>query len=265
MRSKRFTAAQGRIWLLMLFVAGLMTFFIVGNTVVVDPIRDAVPAAAAPAPSTTPAKREPCLSNSRPFYFANLPATVKEGKRSFGPPMAVQKPLITKSGTATYTNPFKPTKLTRDDVSREIVARLCGRAGWNGQRYGNIHGGDQAFYLAFTTAYDHKDPNRQLTHKEWEDGVQYLIETGIQFSDIKVERRVAEPTGYTTYMEPNQDRTKAPRIGATKFGHWVSWVVTIPVKLGNKIVSKRFRGDCGLQLLANSLGELPTTLRGQVA
>lgn len=259
------TRVRGLLLTLAMLIAGVITVFAAANTAIVTVTSARVGVMITPPPKSVPIK-EPCLSNSRPFYLGNLPAEVKEGRRSFGPPMTVRKVDNTDRKSQMYTTPFKAITSKPARVGNEILARLCGRAGWNGSFAGNIHGGDQAFYLAFTAAYDRKDPNRPITRKEWEEGVQYLVDTGIQFRDITVERRIAEPAGYTLYMEPNRDRTKPPRIGAAKFAHWESWIVTIPVRMpGGGVVTKMFRADCGLQLMANSPDELPPALRGQVA
>lgn len=259
----RFNRVQGMLIAIATAVAAVSTMFVAANTAVVTPTPEFV---AAPAPTITPttpaSKPEPCLSNSNPFYFANVPTEAKESPWSFGPPVTVQKVDNTDRKSAMYTATFKPITAKPQRVGMELVARLCGRAGWNGERYGNIHGGDMMLYLAIMSL-DERDPNAALTRQEWEDGVEYLVRGGgIKFSTMRTEHVTEKPRGYSAYMEPAPRKGQAPRLGVSKFTHWQSWITYVDITFrSGRTVKAELRDDCGFQLRFTSLDKVPTVLR----
>lgn len=252
--------ARGTLFGLGLALLSICGLFIIDNFGVVN--ASSVPPVIATTPPTITVAASSCMTSKTPFYFANVPTQAKEGRRSFGPPMNVRSVDNPDLASGMYTKPFEPITAEPKDVGAELAARLCGRKVRTGPTVRTLHGPDKSLYLALALATEGRDPRRPLSDKEWEDGVNYAVTEGIQYNKVVTKRVVKAPEGWTTYMEPNADPSKAPRIGVTRFTHWESWITELPYKLpSGKVIVLKPRADCGNQFGWDSYDAMPSAAR----
>lgn len=175
------------------------------------------------AEKVPPKKQEPrCIEAKEvPHFYAN--AKKKERPFSFGPKA---------SGRSTHA------------ANAELKYRLCGR----GKR-----GGDRRLYAALRSAVDGSNPNRSISHKRWEDGVEKFMD-GLQWHRARIVT-LSYWDRQSLYMKPHGHRD--PLVGSSSVSTTDDKFLVIPVDGGGKLV---LRLKCGFQPVFRSRSQLPKGL-----
>ena len=135
-----------------------------------------------------------------------------------------------------------PTSTQLDDLLTTLQTDLCGTP---------ERGADKGRYTSIQAAIDGSNPNREISREEWQAGVDYMVGSGLQWDEARVEQNLpaADPARgvfRTTYMEAGED-PQNPRIGVTDVTRGGPYLVMPFVTPDGKILELWLRIDCRFQ------------------